>query len=686
MARAFAFELGLPAAITLMDTQSPEGREEQAKLLANLTDPRRITKKARNDLLKALTLATHGQASKKSIETTLQTFLDHYAPTLRATARHWGDLTRAFPQGHPRPIADPSHRRQLLQTAQTSLQAEAPQIADRLLPTLRACAQFTPDHPLPKFEETLPKQLLTLLDPSQTTLTYNRKTYPLSQQTLTPIRALLTHLAATDLQRHARQTHGIALALEPYLQLESNHIIRTGRMTFDDLTRLLTLADATFTSAHPTLLEKRIYIDFRMDTRLDHYMLDEFQDTSDRQWQLLQPLISEVVTPPPGEKRSFFYVGDVKQSIYGWRGGNYHLFGQIHDQYRPWLTQRQLNQSFRSSPPVIQTINHAFDLTRLTQTTRQNLPPATLQFWQNQWQPHTISPKSKPRNGIAELITHPPGAPASDTIGDILRHLQSHGPKQLSIAILTRSNDQGAHLAQALKSQGFPIALEGNRDILDSPLIHLAISFLRAISHPADTAAWGHLLISPLAATYAPACGTPTEPGTQALRTAFSHTHLRHLHRHGLQNLLNNHLLPFLCPQTFTPHDTRRWRDLLRLARHADQNGDTDLDTFLRAIQSHTIQDTPTAGTIRIMTIHKSKGLGFNIVILPFPEHGESLSNPAPPPSSPAPTGPSSAPTPPPASSSPPSPNTTSPPAPTKPTKPSPPSTSPSPAPKTPST
>src|SRR5690606_14616117 len=61
---------------------------------------------------------------------------------------------------------------------------------------------------------------------------------------------------------------------------------------------------------------------FRLDARVQHLMLDEFQDTSLDQWAVLDPIASEVAAHVDGfASRTFFCVGDVKQAIYGWRGG-----------------------------------------------------------------------------------------------------------------------------------------------------------------------------------------------------------------------------------------------------------------------------------------------------------------------------------------------------------------------------
>ena len=57
---------------------------------------------------------------------------------------------------------------------------------------------------------------------------------------------------------------------------------------------------------------------FRLDGSIRHLLLDEFQDTSPVQWRVIRPLAESVTRKTGG---SFFCVGDVKQAIYGWRGG-----------------------------------------------------------------------------------------------------------------------------------------------------------------------------------------------------------------------------------------------------------------------------------------------------------------------------------------------------------------------------
>ena len=74
-------------------------------------------------------------------------------------------------------------------------------------------------------------------------------------------------------------------------------------------------------------------MNFRLDSSFDHWLLDEFRDTSRLQWQALRDLVDEIIQSDSG-RRSFFYVGDTKQAIYSWRGGDPRLFDEVSDLQR----------------------------------------------------------------------------------------------------------------------------------------------------------------------------------------------------------------------------------------------------------------------------------------------------------------------------------------------------------------
>ncbi len=96
---------------------------------------------------------------------------------------------------------------------------------------------------------------------------------------------------------------------------------------------------------------------FRLDGQVRHLLLDEFQDTSLSQFLFLWPMIEEV----RANERLFFAVGDVKQSIYGWRGADRHLLNRLPGWLDPSLTPESLSENRRSSPVVLKAIDRIFE-------------------------------------------------------------------------------------------------------------------------------------------------------------------------------------------------------------------------------------------------------------------------------------------------------------------------------------
>lgn len=108
--------------------------------------------------------------------------------------------------------------------------------------------------------------------------------------------------------------------------------------------------------------EHALWIQYKLDTRLDHFLIDEFQDTNPTQWRLLLPLLEELSSQIVERPRSVLFVGDAKQSIYRFRRAEPKLF----DSAEHWLRSRldattlPLSSSWRSSPAIINFVNRLF--------------------------------------------------------------------------------------------------------------------------------------------------------------------------------------------------------------------------------------------------------------------------------------------------------------------------------------
>ena len=185
-----------------------------------------------------------------------------------------------------------------------------------------------------------------------------KEIHPCRPRRRRPLRELVPGIIGAEFARRLEMTRGIFAILRGYEAVYDGTVRRLGRLTFADLQRLLLSAGTA--GARPLSREAtddaRLFIDWRLDAQIDHWLLDEFQDTSFGQWRVLGNLIDEAVQDPSGT-RSFFYVGDVKQAIFAWREGDAGLFREIFDHYNAGtpgtIGVERLDRSYRSGRAVI---------------------------------------------------------------------------------------------------------------------------------------------------------------------------------------------------------------------------------------------------------------------------------------------------------------------------------------------
>ncbi|WP_198305067.1 RecB-like helicase [Arcobacter vandammei] len=103
----------------------------------------------------------------------------------------------------------------------------------------------------------------------------------------------------------------------------------------------------------------RDFLYFRLDSTYNHILIDEFQDTSILQYKILKPLIDELIAGDVEKFKTFFYVGDPKQSIYRFRGGKRELFDFVLKENQT-IKLENLNTNYRSCKNIIDFVNNTF--------------------------------------------------------------------------------------------------------------------------------------------------------------------------------------------------------------------------------------------------------------------------------------------------------------------------------------
>ena len=614
--RAFPLELGLSGDFSIMEEHAARmaRRRVLRRMFARTSG---VPEAAQQDFIEAFKRATFGR-EEKQLTVLLDSFLDEHADTYLETseAGFWGQVAQIWPEGCEwiRPGLDRAEAARVLQSALTGEEMSEGQ-RRRWDDFFAALPLWAPGADLPDPVRYILKNALEAW-PALTEVRVERKAQTLAPPVGQALRRLVGTIVGGELTRRLEMTRGIFAVLREYEAIYDGLVRRTGSLTFADLQRLLRPdAGGRRLSRSESEADARLFIDWRLDARIDHWLLDEFQDTSPGQWSVLRNLIDEAVQDPEG-RRSFFYVGDVKQAIFAWRSGDPRLFREIFNSYNAGggavIEEQRLATSHRSGPAVIAMVNRVFGDTAAL---RRLFPLPAVERWATEWLEH--SSERPALGGYAELRT------ASDEEGRFaatLQILEETGAldRGLTVAVLVRKNDTAAALADYLRRQG-GVAATAESDLhvgADNPLSCALLALFRAAAHPGDTAAQLHLRMTPLAEVLA-AAGIGSE---DALTTRI----LEEVHADGFA-ATSEAWIRLLEPrlERADAFSRQRGRQFADAAREFDELGNGEVAEFVQYMSRFTARDTDAAGVVRVMTVHKAKGLGFDLVILPDLEgHG----------------------------------------------------------------
>jgi len=236
--------------------------------------------------------------------------------------------------------------------------------------------------------------------------------------------------------------HHLFALYDHYKNATISHAKQTGVLTFDDLTYF------TYRLLYESISKEFLY--FKLDAKFKHILLDEFQDTSTLQFLLLKPLIDEIFAGVgQSEFRSFFYVGDTKQSLYRFRGGVEELFDKVADEYG--IPVLPMDTNYRSSKNVVEQVNLWFEPVMpgyLPQKSREDAP-----------------------DGYVEVIEIGEGDDLIEGAVTEMRKLLSLGVAVDDIALLVSTNKDGQKIQEACESAGIPTLLKTSSSLKYLPKI-----------------------------------------------------------------------------------------------------------------------------------------------------------------------------------------------------------------------
>ncbi len=217
-------------------------------------------------------------------------------------------------------------------------------------------------------------------------------------------------------------------------------------------------------------LQKEEWLLQQLQERYQYILVDEFQDTNGSQYKLLQLLTQYIAVD---HEPNLFVVGDDDQAIYRFQGANLQNILQFHTRF-PKAEVIVLTENYRSTQPI---------LDAATRLISQNAERLVNRMPNLQKILHSNSKEKKPEPTLVR--------PVSDTaeswmIADIIADELKKGAEPQEIAILVQKNSELLPVYDVLRAREIPVQMTGKLDLLHHPLVAQVVAILKAILEPGD--------------------------------------------------------------------------------------------------------------------------------------------------------------------------------------------------------
>ena len=385
----------------------------------------------------------------------------------------------------------------------------------------------------------------------------------------------------------------------------------------------------------------------RLALKFSHYLVDEFQDTSSIQWRNLEPLVEEAIS----RGGSLFYVGDKKQAIYRFRAGDISLFDEVKEKFRhrAHVSEKFLSTNFRSQRAIVEFNNKVFSsrnleifLNHLEDRIDQEFFSSILDNFKGAKQNWI-----KEKDGgyvyvelIDEDIKENREKLIKEKLFSLIKELTKRGLPLNNIAILLRENEEVRKVTSWLIEEGFPVESERTLNIRENYLIKEIVSLLKFLSSPIDNLSFASFILGEIFLTVS------HKSKEELTEFVFKYSGLGYLYRFFSQKypqLWEDFFEEFFKSVGFLPlyeflvsifdrlkilenfpHSQAFFMKLLEVVRKKEEEDElTTINEFLEYLGEGKDEDffvsvPENTEAIKVLTIHKAKGLQFEVVITPF--------------------------------------------------------------------
>ncbi|AKL98257.1 UvrD-helicase domain-containing protein [Endomicrobium proavitum] len=383
---------------------------------------------------------------------------------------------------------------------------------------------------------------------------------------------------------------------------------------------------------------------YRLSERYKHFLVDEFQDTSFVQWSVLKRFLEETLA----NGGTFFYVGDAKQSIYDFRGGSSEIFYKALQDF----PQREsevitLGENYRSHKTIVDFNNKIFSRENLERYLKEVYEDDNLEIYDNILNVYSSSGQNfnaKKTKGYVDIEVLDGDLSEDAPKLKFLEHVKSALERFLpqDISVLCRTNGEAFEAGAWLLEEGYNVESEQTLNLKNNSLVKQIISLMAFINSPLDALSFASFISGEV---FQKAAGISSKECDKFLFEQNKNKKNEVFYKafqDKYPELWNAYIEEFFLKAGFIPvyeltisvfeklkiiesfpEDKIFALRFLELVKEFEKE-DSGINNFLayfnllNANEEILYVKNSSANAIKVMTVHKAKGLQFPVVILPF--------------------------------------------------------------------